>query len=272
MIKGEKEPAPMACRTKREQPDEQLLICGFGLRPRQLTLETLRALKECRTVFHDFLDAKAESYARKLFPGLKDLRKLRRSGDPEAMADAVLSAAAKGHTIAFLGYGNPITPHSTAEVLIRRCRKTGLPHRVINSLSVLDEILIAAGDPVLDFGLQLFPSDVLLARKVRLSPWTPTVTMLRSHLWALTGAGIAGLVKHLGTIYPPEHRLLLIPCPGMPGKPGLKLEIPLPRLAAALKKLPEKERSNAALFIPMCAPDVPGRSSRYCPKNWPWGG
>ena len=234
-------------------PRERVLICGLGLRLGNMTFETLQALKRCRTVFHDFLDDKAARYVRTICPDLRDLRKLRRTYDSESMADAVLPAVAKGHTVAFLGYGHPMVLQGTAEVIITRCKAAKIPYRVIASLSALDELLVAVGTPVMMDGLQICPSHVLTTRQVPLYPGAPAIIMLLNHLWGFPGASVAGCVKHLGTIYPPEHRVLLIRCPRVVGDPLLRLETPLRKLAAALEKLPGKERFNTSMFIPALA-------------------
>jgi precorrin-2 methylase len=229
---------------------KQLFICGLGLRLLHMTAETLQTLKKCRTVFHDFLDEKAANYVRTLCPDLRDLRKLRRRDDSEANADEVMPALAKGRSAAFLGYGHPMVLQGTAEVLIRRCREAGVEHRVTASVSALDEIFIAAGAPIPCDGLQLCPSDVVISRAVPLDPGVPAIIMLLNHLWDFPQASVAGLVKHLKTIYPPEHRMLLIRCSRIVGDPLLRIETPLKGLASALKNLPEKERFNTSMFLP----------------------
>ena len=233
---------------KERARDEQLLICGFGLRFGHLTLETMLELKKCRTVFHNFLTTKTENHVLTLCPDLRDLKKLRRRADDGAEAEAVIAAVAKGHTVAYLGYGHPLVMQGTADALLRRCLAENIPYRVITSLSSLDEILIAAGPIAIKDGVHICPSNELAG--FPLSPRIPAIVMGLNHLWDFTGTGVAGLVKHLNAIYPQEHRILLIHCSQTAGDPPLRLETPLRALAGALESFSEADRFTVSMFIP----------------------
>lgn len=215
-----------------------------------MTVETLRTLKKCDIVFHDFLDERAEIHMRAFCPDLRDLRKLRARDDSEAMADVVMAALAPGRTTAFLCYGHPMVLQGTADVLIRRCRTGGLPHTVTASLSALDEIFVAIGVPVSPEGLQIYPSHIVTRRKIRLSDRVPAIIMVLSHLWDDEDCSVAGFVKHLKKIYAPEHPVLLIRCRRIINDPLLRVATDLRGLAAALENLPLKERFNTSLCIP----------------------
>ncbi|HNW44094.1 MAG TPA: SAM-dependent methyltransferase [Elusimicrobiales bacterium] len=237
-------------------PSGQLLICGLGLRQAHLTAETLQTLKRSDVVFHDFLDERAEAYMRTFCPDLRDLRKLRLEDNSEAMADVVLAALAPRRVTTFMCYGHPMVLQGTADVLIRRCRADGIVHQITPSLSALDEIFVAAGIPVTMEGLQIYPSHVLIRRKVPLSPRLPAIVMVLDKLWSYPDCTIAGLVKHLKTIYPPGHPALLIRCRRIINDPLLRVETTISGLAGALKKLPAPERFNTSMCIPALGQNV----------------
>jgi len=138
---------------------EQVLICGLGLRLAHMTLETMQALKQCRTVFHYFLDEQTAAYLRTLCADVRDLGGLSAPDGPAAIADAVLAAAAPGGTVALLYYGHPLVFQE--DILIARCRAAKVPYRVLAALSSLDAVLVAVGYPALREGLQVRHADAV---------------------------------------------------------------------------------------------------------------
>jgi len=227
----------------------RVIICGLGLRVEQMTLETLRVLKKCDVVFHDFLDGRAVARLRPLCRDLRDLNRLRADESEKATTDVILSALAPGRTVAFLCYGHPMVLQWTAVHLIRRCRADGIPCATVSAMTALDDILVDAGVPVMDLGLQLCLPNRALELDLPLLPHVPTAVMLLSHLWTVRG-GVRKFARYLGRYYRPDQPVIIVRSSRVVKDPVLRQATTLRGLAAALNRLPLKERFNASLLLP----------------------
>jgi len=211
---------------------EQVLICGLGLRLAHVTLETLQALRQCRIIFHDFLDKKTENYVRSLCPDVRDLRKIPRSGGLKTAVDAVLGAAAPGSTVAFLYYGHPMLFQE--DLLISRCKAAGIPYRVQAALSSLDAVLAAVGIPLLSNGLQIFHAD-MVGRGAPLLLSAPALILSLDRLWAPRKSAATAFIKYLEEVYPPGHRAAFIHVAHLTAPSALYQETELRALGAVWK-------------------------------------
>ena len=213
-----------------------LLLCAYGLRPGQVTLETLALLKSCDLVFSNCLDTTSAEH---LKPYCKELR-LVKGARWEPLAKKVFAAFAGRDRIAFLTYGNPFFLNPPACKLAAEAARRGIAFTVAEGVSSFDAIVNQ-----LRLG-QYAPAGL---RLVNLGDGSeaprehaPAMDTLFFSLWTLE-AGKPGLKKDflrgLAAAYPPEHPALVIDHPGA-------VAATIGGLPAALKKA----ALTTTLFVP----------------------
>jgi hypothetical protein len=226
-----------------------LLLCSYGLRPGQITLETLALLKSCDAVFSNSLDRFS---AEKLRPYCGELR-LVKGARWEPLAKKIFAAFSKKNKIAFLTYGNPFFLNPPACLLAEEAARRGIAFEVAEGVSSFDGIInqLRLGQ-FAEEGLRLVNlGDGSEAARGR----APAMDTLFFSLWTLE-AGKPGLKKKflsgLASAYPPEHPVLVIDHPG-------SVRTTIGQLGAALGKA----ALTTTLFVPAAAPAVklPGRKS-----------
>ncbi len=118
-------------------PQKTLLLCSYGLRPGQITLETLALLKSCDTVFSNCLDLasadKFKPYCRELIL-IKGARR-------ESLAKRIFAAFPGRKKIAFLTYGNPFFLNQPACLLAEEAERRGITFEVAEGVSSFDGIV-----------------------------------------------------------------------------------------------------------------------------------
>ncbi len=119
-------------------------LIGLGLNENSLTIEALKALKECSKIY-------LESYTIDFPYDLKILenklgRKIIKLNREEVEKEEFLKEA-KNHDIALLVYGSPLSA-TTHYSLISRCNKEGMKYKVVYNGSIFDAVA--------ETGLQLY--------------------------------------------------------------------------------------------------------------------
>ena len=230
-----------------------LSICGFGLDPEQVTLETIEALESAEIVFTDALDAPSWRSFERFCGELRDLNAavsgLKGRAATERKTALVMEALTSGRRAVVLNYGHATFLSSLAEELIAACRKQEIPCRVFGAVSSLGGVFSAVEFAGLWSGLHLYDADNFrgLIRDARLDPTVPTAIVKIGYLLKPEQAGrLPLLIKTLKKAYPPGHRGILVECPWLGNPEGRKVETSLERLGDAIRDPNE----FLSLFIP----------------------
>lgn len=229
----------------------ELLLCGTGMRLGQMTLETLQALRRCSRVFAVNLPRELLAQARRVVGPLEDLsaRWPRGLGFSEAkLCKALFSRSGAKGRAGVLFFGHPLL-HSAGPELIRRCRESARPYRILAGLSSVDAVLASAegllGAEDLDLyggGLAVLGAPEFLRRGLSLDPRCSALIL---NLFRVRGPRAwSRLAKRLKRCYGPRHRALLIGCGPAPAQDSSRL-LTLARLCAEARV-----SSEETLFIP----------------------
>lgn len=114
-------------------------LIGIGLKPKQLTLEALEAIKQCEKVFLD-------SYTSKYSEGtLQELEKitekkimlLERKGIEEGFITTM--KLARSENIALLVFGNALTATTHVQLLLD-AKQHGIPYRIVQGISIQNHL------------------------------------------------------------------------------------------------------------------------------------
>ncbi len=116
-----------------------LYLIGIGLKPKQLTLEALEALKICDQVF---LEGYTSQYSEGLLKELQELigkkfKVLGREETEQQFESALLSA--KKNNIALMIFGNALTATTHIQILLD-AKESGIKYKVIPGISLTNTI------------------------------------------------------------------------------------------------------------------------------------
>jgi len=223
--------------------EKLLYIFSFGMKPSQITLETLAALKKCDVVFSHCLDGREGDFisgACKEFRMLRGLNGLQISG---LVKKAFLTRA----TVGFLTYGNPFFLNATTALINAEMKKAGICVRVIPAVSSFDAIInLMDLNRYSTSGLRLV--DVAAVRKdVPLTPEMDTLFFVIGDL-NLKGNGRyrEKFFEKLKKTYSREHSVFLVNCARIGAESGRLMRTSVARL----KKTFNKADEVTTLFIP----------------------
>lgn len=228
-----------------------LLLCGTGMRLGQMTLETWEELRRCSRVFAVNLPRELLAQARRALGSLEDLGarwpRGRGFGELELCRALLSSPGAKGRA-GVLFFGHPLL-HSAGPELIRRCRESGRPYRVLAGLSSADAVLACAerslGAEELDVyggGLAVLSAPEILRRGSALDKRCSALIL---NLFRVpTRRAWSRLARSLERCYGPRHRALLIGCGPAPAR-----DLSRPLMLRALRA-EAPVGSDQTLFIP----------------------
>ncbi|MBI5596368.1 MAG: hypothetical protein HY928_09805 [Elusimicrobia bacterium] len=219
----------------------RLVLAGFGMDLRQMTLETVEAIKSCGVLCTDALDEASLGPLRAYCSDIRILDGGGKDGPPAAASArkvaAVLDRLAEGREVVVLNYGHATFLSSLAYDLIEACRERGIPYEVLNSVSSLDGVLASLGMTMLWSGLHIYDADDFagLMTVVPLNPEVPTIIvkvgyLLKPHQMA----SLDSFLSRLGASYPLEHPVTLVVSPWVSEPAGKLVTVPLRDLKAAL--------------------------------------
>ncbi len=175
-------------------------------------------------------------------------------------AAMVLEAKGDGRPVGYVTYGNPMAYDSVAQIIARKASELGRPARVIPGISSLDSILC---DLQVDMapGIQVYEASWLMAFQV--VPRVDTHVILvqvgsvgsyRAHYGQrLDGGTLGGLIDHLTSVYPKNHRVSLVRSTASGEHPEKISSFTLERLSDATAE----ELSGASLYIPALRQPIP---------------
>jgi len=188
-----------------------LLLCSYGLRPEQISIETIAQLRSCDMVFSNSLN---QADAERFKPYCRKLCAME-GCSWEALMGRVFKAFSNKNKIAFLTYGNPffLTP---AAILAKKAARRGIDFKVMEGVSSFDAIInhLRLGEYAPD-GLRLVNLGDSFVDKTR--KCTPSMDTLFFSLWRLNVKGNSGIkknfVKELSSAYGPVHPVVIIDHP-----------------------------------------------------------
>ncbi|MER7273756.1 SAM-dependent methyltransferase [Dactylosporangium sp. NPDC000244] len=156
-------------------------VCGSGVRlPDHLTIEVLRALDACSTIFSIWPDGYQVLLPEGLRARFRSLMPLYRPGelrdDTYALqVDAIVSAARADPPVAYLTPGNPMVFDSVAQGLLAAGDRLGLSIEILAGVSSIDTILVDLRRDAAP-GLQIYEASTLLI--YQLQPRTDIACLL----------------------------------------------------------------------------------------------
>lgn len=221
---------------------KKIYIFSYGLYPRQITLETLTALRECGEVYSHSLDAGLAGKFANLVPGLR-LTPCRQN----KAAGAVAAGLRKHSVVGLLTYGNPLFLNRTAAELIKAAGKGRTKVRVFAGVSSIDAIINLFNlNPYSPRGLRL----VDVGSCLRGPAFTPEMDTLFFVPYLLNAPGNSGsrteFLRAAKKAYPASAAAWLADCASISCSKGKKLRGKISGLPALLKKLHERH----TIFIP----------------------
>jgi uncharacterized protein YabN with tetrapyrrole methylase and pyrophosphatase domain len=158
----------------------EVYLLGSGIKSvLHFTVETIQALKVCRTLFvlHD--DRMVHDFLKQHCSDVRDLAELYpdvgfRSEVYEKIANVVVGEAANGGSIAFLVHGHPLFLVSAAELLINLLRARNILVHLLPGVSSFDTIMC---DLAIDYayGIQIFDATTMISRGWRLNASLPAL-------------------------------------------------------------------------------------------------
>jgi hypothetical protein len=113
-----------------------LVLCSYGLRPEQITLETITELKTCDTVFAAGLNTKSADLLKTYCANFKSLP----ARNMKADAERVFRSFPGKSKVGFLTFGNPFFVNDIASLLCDRAESAGIAVKVLGGVSSFDMI------------------------------------------------------------------------------------------------------------------------------------
>ncbi len=132
-------------------------------------------------------------------------------------AEMVVQASSDGRPVGYVTYGNPMAYDTVAQLIVKKAAELGRKARVVPGISSLDSILC---DMQVDIApaIQVFEASWMMAFQILPRIDTHVILMqmgsfgsYRSHYGKrLSGGALTGLVDHLLSVYPKDHRVSLV--------------------------------------------------------------
>jgi len=237
-----------------------LVLAGLGLSyPEQATLEVLRELSRCDTLFSNLSGADSMRFLT-MFCG--DVRTIAYQGerDEGVWTRKIFSALKPGRRVGFVTRGHPLISGSLAKSLLDRAGKAGVEIVNFPSVSTIDSILAMAGETlsVSSMALQVYDSRLVTEGSVALHAGIPAILYLGLRrgrdLPARLGPYIDALAGRISKRYPLRHRVFLYG----PRYDVRRLEpVAVSGLRARLRSEAPLALSSLILFIPAVRPLKP---------------
>ncbi|MCX5784332.1 MAG: SAM-dependent methyltransferase [Elusimicrobia bacterium] len=244
---------------KKEKKRKTLYIFSYGIRPSQITLETLSALKKCDLVFSHSLEGGAGDF---ISGACKEFRMLREL-DQRQTVNSVKKAFLTRGTVGFLTYGNPFFLNATTALINMEMKRAGICVRVMPAVSSFDAIInLMDLNKYSASGLRL----VELATVMEDVPLTPEMDTL---FFVVGELNLKENDRHrerffekLKKTYPGAQAAVLINCACIGDESGRLIKTSVARL----KKAFGRADKVTTLFIPAVTNNAIGHRQKGCHK------
>jgi uncharacterized protein YabN with tetrapyrrole methylase and pyrophosphatase domain len=239
---------------KNEKKEKTLYIFSYGLRPSQITLETLSALKKCDLVFSHSLEGGAGDF---ISGACKEFRMLRGLNQRQ-IAGSVRQAFRTRGTVGFLTYGNPFFLNATTALINAEMKRAGVCVRVMPAVSSFDDIInLLDLNKYSTSGLRLVDAAVVMED----IPLTPEMDTLFFVIGVLNlkenSRHREKFFKKLSKIYPGAQAAVLVNCACIGDESGRLIRTSVARLKKAFNKVDKV----TTLFIPAAANNAEGKKA-----------
>jgi len=236
-------------------PEGSLTVIGTGIRARQLTPESLDAVRQADDLLYLAAEPGGGSWLERLHPNARALDDFYVEGEErrtayDAMVEEILEPVRQGRRVCAAFYGHPgvfVTPSHEA---VRRARAEGFPARMLPAVSAEDCLYADLGiDPGLS-GRQSYEATEFLEQprpidgRAYLILWQISVVGERRAVSSPRQEGLAALAEALLTRYPPDHGVMVYEASPYPIADASVQRLPLSSLAQ------EQVTPMATLVIP----------------------
>lgn len=182
-----------------------LTVVGLGIRPSQLTLESVGAISSADVVFVVNNNLPGILQLQSLNKDVRELHHCYERGKPrkktyQEMTDLVMDEVRKGLAVCFAAYGHPGVFANPTHAAIAKAREEGYEAEMLSGVSAEDCLFSDLGLDPARFGCQSFEAtDFMLRERI----WDPYSTLV---LWQVALIGVS-VYPEEGAI-PPGLRLL----------------------------------------------------------------
>lgn len=210
-----------------------LIMASYGLEPKQVTLETMAALKECGVVFSHCLAGGKGGFISRSCAKFESLRGLSLA----ETAGKVKKAFSAHDTVGFLTYGNPFFLNATAALINTTMKADGVKVIILPAVSSFDAIINQMDlNKFSRTGLRLV--DTAAAMKEMM--FTPEMDTLFFVIGDLNFKGNecyrTAFLKGLGKAYPGGHPVSIINCPTIEDASGRLIATTVSKLKTVFLK------------------------------------
>lgn len=219
-----------------------LTIIGTGIRARQLTPESLDALRTADDLLYVVAEPGGGSWLERLHPNARSLDDCYSEGEErrlvyEAMVEQILEPVRVGREVCAAFYGHPgvfVTPSHEA---VRRARAEGFPARMLPAISAEDCLYADLGIDPGRSGRQSYEATAFLEEPRPLDGrayvilWQISVIGERRVVTSPRHEGLAELAEILLADYPPEHEVVVYEASPYPIADASVRRLPLADLA-----------------------------------------
>jgi hypothetical protein len=222
-----------------------LTIVGTGIRPGlQTTPESRARIRHASKVLYLLAEDAPTAWIHELAPTAESLAPLYQPGKShasvyQAIVDRVLDLVRSGEDVCLVSYGHPSVFDASTHDAVARARQEGFAASVLPAISALDCLFV---DLELDpgaRGLQSYEASEFIASgrtpdtRVPLILWQISVIGMAETTGQVNPDGLGKLAARLGTIYGPEHEVIVYEATPFPaGRPHIA-PTPLSRLERA---------------------------------------
>ena len=240
--------------------EKTLYIFSYGLRPSQITLETLAALKKCDLVFSHSLEGGTGDFISKACKEFRLLRELNQRQIVSSVKKAFLTC----RTVGFLTYGNPFFLNATTALINTEMKRAGICVRVMPAVSSFDAIVnLMDLNKYSTSGLRLVDVAAVM-EDIPLTPEMDTLFFVIGDLNLKRNCRHREkFFKNLKKTYPGIQSCVLINCACIGDGSGRLIKTSVARLNKAFNKVDKV----TTLFIPAVANNAIGKkaSMRFRP-------
>ncbi len=239
-----------------------LTICGFGMALKEITVETIDAIRNSEVIFSDAISNTEAKAISEWCPDVRDLNALAGEGPHHIVAakkvEIALQAVAEGKRVTVLNYGHSTFLSTLAQGLIERCRKQDYPYRVLNAVSSLSAVLTQLELTALWTGLHVYDADDYagLISVVPLQSTIPTIIVKVGYLLKPEQKDrLEPFINRLLEFYPAGYKVELVEAPWIGCPEGNRVETPIEDIGTAI----ENPHEFLTLYIPPTSmPSRPG--------------
>ncbi|MDO8805597.1 MAG: SAM-dependent methyltransferase [Elusimicrobiota bacterium] len=237
----------------------QLFICGLGVnRVKDMTLQTLKALRSCDAVYYMHGDWRAvRELLRPLALKLKCFEDekfyaLPNSERVETAGREICGELEKGKTIGYVTYGNPMLLSDGSSIL-GYCREKGHRGLVITAPSSIDSILGLMTDQyeIFSRGFHVYHAEMIIGRPESLTTAATVIALCVDD--CIARKTFAGFCAQVEAAYPANHRIYAVRC-----EDGASGNAVLTTTAGGLRKMESRISYMMSLVLPCIEPAARG--------------